>query len=156
MAQALFYLLTDATDGSNSAKEGEQTLLACHLAARAFNQGPGAVIYCGDKTQAEQVDELLWQFDAERFVPHNLKGEGPQGGAPVVIDWVDADHSRPENRPLLINLAPELPNFAVQFAQIIDFVPADEQAKAQARRRFAAARQMGLNPSTHDLAQQPF
>ncbi|QIZ78701.1 DNA polymerase III subunit chi [Ferrimonas lipolytica] len=147
MPKALFYVMTAANDAEQ---------LACELAARSYSKGQGMVIYCADRSQAERVDELLWQFDAERFIPHNLAGEGPQAGAPVVIHWQDSDHNRLENRPQLLNLAPELPNFAVQFGQIIDFVPADDQAKAQARRRFAAARQMGLATSTHDLASQPF
>ncbi|WP_298441987.1 DNA polymerase III subunit chi [uncultured Ferrimonas sp.] len=152
MANALFYLLTSAND----APQGNSELLACQLAARSYSKGQGMLIYCGDRAQAERVDELLWQFDAERFIPHNLQGEGPQGGAPIVIHWHGGDHSRLENRPQLLNLAPEPPHFAVQFSQIIDFVPADDQAKAQARRRFAAYRQLGIAPSMHDLASQPF
>ncbi|WP_028117842.1 DNA polymerase III subunit chi [Ferrimonas senticii] len=150
MPQTTFYLMTASAD-----RLGNPELLTCELAARGYSKAQGMVIFCDSRAQAERVDELLWQFDAERFIPHNLQGEGPQGGAPVVIHWQGGDHSRLENRQVLVNLASELPKFAVQFAQIIDFVPADDQAKVLARRRFAAARQMGLNPSTHDLAAQP-
>ncbi len=151
MPQACFYLLTAASN----TMAGNAERLCCELAARAYQQGQGMVIYCQDRAQAERLDELLWQFDAERFIPHNLAGEGPAGGAPVVIHWLQRDPPLLEKRQQLVNLAFELPSFAVQFAQIFDFVAVEEHAKAQARRRFSAARQMGLAPSTHNLALQP-
>ncbi len=146
MANALFYILTEQTPES----------VACQATARAYRKGQGVYLHCQDEAQAHRLDELLWQFEPESFIPHNLQGEGPRGGAPVVIGWADPDHATVEKHPLLINLSFDVPRFAVQFAHIIDFVPADEQAKAQARRRFAAYRQLGVAPTTQDLARQPF
>ncbi|SHH96127.1 DNA polymerase III subunit chi [Ferrimonas marina] len=146
MANALFYILSDA----------RLEAFACEVVARAYRKGQGVYLHCADQAQAHRIDDLLWQFDPDRFIPHNLVGEGPRGGGPVVVGWQDGDHAKMEKRPLLVNLSPDVPQFAVQFTQIIDFVPADEQAKAQARKRFAAYRQLGVNPTTQDLARQPF
>ncbi|MBY5993697.1 DNA polymerase III subunit chi [Ferrimonas balearica] len=148
MANALFYVLTADTAGPAA--------LACQAAARAYRKGQRVYLHCASQADAEALDEQLWQFEPDSFIPHNLVGEGPRGGAPVEIGWDTAQASSPTNRPLLINLAPEVPNFAVQFAHIIDFVPADEQAKAQARRRFAHYRHLGVTLTTQDLARQPF
>lgn len=147
MADATFYLLTEALS---------QQQIACQLAARGYRKGQKIYLHCADQRQAEALDEALWSFEPDSFIPHNLQGEGPRGGAPVVIGWGPGKTELRTNRPILINLAPEVPEFAVHFAQIFDFVPADEQAKAQARRRFAAYRQLGVTPTTQDLARQPF
>lgn len=153
MANATFYLLPD---GSDSARVNRPADIACQAAARAYRKGQRVYLYCASQADAEALDEQLWQFEPDSFIPHNLVGEGPQGGAPVEIGWANPNAPLPVNRALLINLAPEVPNFAVQFAHIIDFVPADEQAKAQARRRFAHYRQLGVTLTTQDLARQPF
>ncbi|GAA4871739.1 DNA polymerase III subunit chi [Ferrimonas pelagia] len=149
MSNALFYIAS-----SDAAHHPER--IACQAAARAYRTGQGVFLLCQDQAQAHRIDELLWQFEPDSFVPHNLVGEGPRGGAPVVIGWADRDHAAVEKRPLLINLSADVPQFAVQFTHIIDFVPADDEAKAQARRRFAAYRQLGVSPATQDLARQPF
>ena len=61
--------------------------LTCQLCADLFRANQRVFVYCPNQQDAEAVDEVLWQFDAERFVPHNLAGEGPSRGAPVEISW---------------------------------------------------------------------
>ncbi|TKB53055.1 DNA polymerase III subunit chi [Ferrimonas aestuarii] len=143
MAIATFYLLTD----------DRQQQLACWLASECYRKGQQLYLHCEDEAQAHQVDELLWQFDPERFVPHNLVGEGPRGGAPVEIGY--GNQSSSKKRLVLINLAAKVPNFAVNFGQIFDFVPVATEAKTVARERYRAYRQLGIELATHDLAKQP-
>ena len=93
---------------------------------------------------------MLWAFDPDSFVPHNLIGEGPKQGAAVEISW-----QPPKNRrAVLINLTREVPNFANQFSHLIDFVPADEALKEQARNRFRTCRQWNFNVA-HQVASAP-
>ena len=67
----------------------------------------GYLLYPRSK-QAEQIDEMLWAFDSDSFVPHNLVGEGPKQGAAVEISY-QAPQGR---RPCLINLTSTVPDFA--------------------------------------------
>jgi DNA polymerase-3 subunit chi len=98
-------------------------------------------IYTLDQQSAHDIDEMLWAFDPDSFVPHNLIGEGPKQGAAVEISW-----QPPKNRrAVLINLTREVPNFANQFSHLIDFVPSDDSLKEQARNRFRTCRQWGFN-----------
>ncbi|MDX5406274.1 MAG: DNA polymerase III subunit chi [Chromatiaceae bacterium] len=118
--------------------------LACQLCADLYRARQRVFVYTASQQQAEAFDELLWQFDAERFVPHNLAGEGPKHGAPVEISWLPPR----QNRQVLINLADTVPAFANRFSQIIEFVPVAEHDKALARARFKHYRQLGLTPDT--------
>jgi DNA polymerase III subunit chi len=141
--QVSFYLLSN--NGQNELSTAPAHFaLACQLCADLYRAKQRVFVYTADQQQAEAFDELLWQFDAERFVPHNLSGEGPKFGAPVEISW----QAPRQKRPVLINLADSVPDFANRFSQIIEFVPADAQLKAQARERFKQYRQLGVNPQT--------
>lgn len=147
--QVSFYLLSD-TPAELPATQNELSstpahfALACKLCADLYRAKQRVFVYTADQKQAEAFDELLWQFDAERFVPHNISGEGPKYGAPVEISW----QAPRQNRQVLVNLADTVPAFANRFSQIIEFVPATEHEKAQARDRFKHYRQLGINPQT--------
>lgn len=130
----------------NEAVSGSKVMLdiVCKIIARHYYQNERVFVLSADQEQAEQVDEQLWQFEADAFVAHNLVGEGPRGGAPVEIGW----QSTQNRRQTLIHLADEIATNLHLYQQIIDFVPADEAGKQQARERFKAYRRFGLTPQT--------
>ena len=142
--QVNFYLLDETAPQNELSTVPAHFALACQLCADSYRAKQRVFVYTADQQQAEAFDELLWQFDAERFVPHNLSGEGPRYGAPVEISW----QAPRQNRHVLVNLADTVPAFANRFNQIIEFVPADAQLKAQARERFKHYRQLGVTPQT--------
>ncbi|WDE11415.1 DNA polymerase III subunit chi [Thalassomonas haliotis] len=136
--QVTFLLLNETSDNT------DPLFHACIQAAKCYRRSQRVFIYTTNREQALEVDELLWSFDPDSFVPHNLIGEGPKNGAAVEISW-----QAPANRrAVLINLTSTVPNFANQFSHIIDFVPADEAQKQQARDRFRTCRQWGFQVDT--------
>tara|TARA_R110000868_G_scaffold59624_4_gene182963 strand:+ start:389 stop:844 length:456 start_codon:yes stop_codon:yes gene_type:complete len=137
MAKVSFYLLDEQTAIS---PQTALLNLACLVAARCFRQKQKCLVFCQDKQQAEQFDELLWQLPSNSFVPHNLAGEGPVGGAPVEIHWQSPQQF---SRAILINLAEQLPEFHGRFKQIYDFVPSEETQKLLARERYKHYRAAG-------------
>ena len=144
MAEVIFYLLEQDRIDDQPAP----LALACQLAASSFRNKQACLVLCQSQAQAEAFDELLWQRPAEAFIPHNLTGEGPPKGTPVEVSWVGA---RPgSGKPVLINLADELPNDHQRFRKIFDFVPAAEQPKQQARERYKQYRGAG-----HQLDTRP-
>lgn len=149
MGQGTFFLLAESDVPALEAVNQ----LACQLAESHYRKQLKIYVHCGSRTQAFEIDETLWQFDPKSFVPHNLKGEGLEGGSPVEIGFDQVGSTT--NRHLLINLADQAPSFAVNFGQIIDFVAADENHKTIARDRFRQYRAMGVSLTTHDLAKQP-
>lgn len=140
--QVMFYLLNN--DNAQSSRHYQ----ACLQAAFFYRNNQRVFIYTQDQTQAHEIDELLWGFDPQSFVPHNLVGEGPRGGAAVEISWQQPT----SRRPVLINLTDTTPRFAQNFAQIIDFVPTDEALKQLARERFKAYRQSGFQVGNQAIA----
>lgn len=147
MKKVLFYLFTEP-DKAGSLRQHEY--LACQKAFEAWQQNLRILIVCQSKEQAEKIDEYLWQFDTSRFLPHNLVGEGPHGGAPVEICWPGCRGSGV--RQLLINLQDELIDVAVMFNDIVDFVPFEEKDKILARTRYKAYKNLGFNLKTIQVA----
>lgn len=146
MSNVMFYLLDETQEKH---QQPAHFALACLLATRSYRQKQKCIVYCQDQSQAENFDELLWQLPNDAFVPHNLAGEGPVGGAPVEICWQPPSQF---NRPILINLSDTVPAFHQKFRQVIDFVPALEALKAQARERYkqyrAAGNQLDTQPAS--------
>lgn len=147
--QVMFYLLPDEDIADSSDTSPSSVFFhACLQASYFYRQNQRVFIYTQDQKSAEQVDELLWAFDSDSFVPHNLAGEGPKQGAVVEIS-----HQAPRGRrPVLINLSSTVPDFASQFQLIVDFVPSDETLKQLARERFKACRQLGFKVDNQAIA----
>jgi DNA polymerase-3 subunit chi len=148
--QAMFYSIEEQSKITGVSDEQLHLHYACLQAAYFYRQNQRVFIYTQDQESAHNIDEMLWAFDPASFVPHNLIGEGPKQGAAVEISW-----QAPTNRrAVLINLTSDVPNFANQFSHLIDFVPADETLKEQARNRFRTCRQWNFNVA-HQVASAP-
>ncbi|ASX26358.1 DNA polymerase III subunit chi [Candidatus Williamhamiltonella defendens] len=140
MKRATFYLMEhgDPIHGLSP----EETL-TCELSAQHWRAGKKIQILCEEKAQAARLDDALWLYPPDAFIPHDLSGEGPKQGAPVEIIWPDclSHHSA----DLLINLLSECIDFVGRFTEIIDFVPYETTLKQLARARYAYYRQLGFH-----------
>jgi len=144
MSQVVFYIHSKSNSDQSLPAHFAQ---ACLLAAYYYQQNKKVFIYTDNKQDAFVIDEYLWQFDGDSFVPHNLVGEGPRYGSPVEISWLPPQHTR----AILINLSQTVPEFKLNFQQIVDFVPAQEQLKINARVRYSAYKKLGYTLSTQDV-----
>ncbi|OEF28423.1 DNA polymerase III subunit chi [Vibrio rumoiensis] len=146
MAIATFYIIEQ-----NSTQDHMQGHIdyVIYLADYFASQGAKVYINAQDRSQAEAIDESLWQRDPEQFQAHNLVGEGPQYGTPIEIGFSKLKPHR--NRQLVINMANDDTNFAETFTQVVDFVPCEEKAKQLARERYKIYRQKGFEMQTIDI-----
>ena len=122
-------------------------LLVCELARKASDAGMATLVLARDAVQAEQLDDLLWSFDPDAFVPHQIAGaEIDEEEATVLIATPDLDAAL---RPLVINLR----DTAVEgeFDRVLEVVPADESARAPSRERWKQYAARGLDVSKHDM-----
>ncbi|GAA0302923.1 DNA polymerase III subunit chi [Psychrosphaera haliotis] len=123
---------------------------ACVLTADLYRQHKKVLLGAQDQDHAHQLDEWLWQFEANRFIPHNLPGEGPHYGTPVEINWQPS----PQRRQCFVNTNNHIPDFYQQLKGITewhDFVPADDVGKAAARERYKTLKQAGFEITTSPI-----
>ena len=70
----------------------EPLLLVCELAKKACAANLPTLVLARDTAQAEALDDLMWSFDAEEYLPHQIAGmdEGDDD-TPILIATPDMD-----------------------------------------------------------------
>ncbi|GAB5379277.1 MAG: hypothetical protein Alis3KO_12640 [Aliiglaciecola sp.] len=136
MADVTFY--THEAESSNLQASTDPSapdhwVTACEVVAQCYRNKRRCLVLCNNQQQAEALDDLLWKRPLDGFIPHNLVGEGPNGGAPVEISW---QQTTTHTRPVLINLADDMPSNLQGLKHVFDFVPVEDTAKQQARERY--------------------
>lgn len=137
-----FYLL-------NSPAEEDKRLFICRLLEKVYHRGHRIFVVCESQAHAEQMDELLWTFKDDSFIPHNLQGEGPQPPPPVQIGF-GPDKPR-DFHDILVNLSADIPSYFVGFKRIIEVVANDEPAKEVSRNRYRDYRAHRCDLHIHEI-----
>ena len=125
----------------------EPLRLVCELAKRAFANSLPTLVLVRDRAQAEELDDLLWSFEPDAFIPHQIAGEDmDEEEADVLIVPPDADAPM---RPLVINLR----DAAVEggFERVLEVVPADPAARDPLRERWRQYKARGFELKKHDM-----
>lgn len=136
-----FYLL--ASDQPDA-----RWLVACRLLEKAYNRGHRVYVYCNHKRDAELLDELLWTFRDDSFIPHNLQGEGPEPPPPVQIGY---DTEPRGFNDILLNMADQIPPFYSRFKRVMELVSNVEDQKEQSRAHYKEYRAKGCELHTHNI-----
>ena len=140
-----FSALKDAHQDADGKVLNSEIVRAADLCSESVIQRKKTSILCSTKAQAEDFDELVWQFPSDKFIPHNLYGEGPDMGTPVEVIWQSAYQSMTKlrNTALVINLSQLYIENIGQIRHIIDFVPVQDEEKEKARERYKRYKQAG-------------
>ena len=121
--------------------------LVCQLTVKALAANQACLIFCESTEQADFLDDLLWDFDDDAFVPHQIVGvDEDEEITPVLI--VPPGLESPM-RALVINLRKELPPEG--YERVLEIVPADENARGTARQRWQDYKKLGHEVNKHDL-----
>jgi DNA polymerase-3 subunit chi len=140
-----FYALTEALANADDKQVATEVVMAANLCGDIVSSRKKITVLCADQAQAEAFDELIWQFPADKFIPHNLYGEGPDMGTPVEVIWLSAyqSMSKLRNTALVINLSQQYIDNISNIKHIIDFVPVQDEEKVAARERYKRYKQAG-------------
>ncbi len=136
-----FYLLPEAQPNAH-------LQFACRITEKAYKQKHRIYLHTETEAEAHQLDELLWTYRDDSFLPHNLYGDGPEPAPPIQVGF----QSTPEkHRDILINLSHQVPAFHTQFARILEIVAHIPAAQEFARERYRFYRTHNFTINTHKL-----
>jgi len=121
---------------------------ACRLTEKAYGLKTGIYAHTSSAAQAEELDRMLWTFRDGSFVPHERIVMNQTQRAPIGIGTPEVYSDEGD---LLINLCDVVPTFATNYSRIVEIVPADEPGRKAGRARFRQYRELGLNPTTHNI-----
>ena len=137
-----FYIIEGATAAA-------RLRVACRLAEKAYLASQRALIWHTDRAELEALDDLLWTFADGSFVPHEwLTSNAAAAEAPVLLSA-----GSPPTAPIdiVVNLAADPPPFLQLTRRIAEVIDGDEGRRRAGRLRFKAYRELGVEPSTHNL-----
>ena len=140
MTRADFYLI------DKPRFRDDPLLLVCELAKRAFDSGQPTLILARSFDQAEQIDEKLWEFSDDAFIPHQIAGDDDDAITAVVIAPPGV---RTADRALVVNLRDECAPGT--FERVLEVVAADPAEREGSRARWAEYRQRGFEVNKHDM-----
>ena len=143
MARADFYLI------DKPRFREDPLLLVCELARKAHDAGFPTLVLVRDMAQAEALDDLLWSFDPDAFIPHQIAGledDDEDELAPILIAPPEVDAAM---RPMVVNLR-DAP-VEGDFERVLEVVPADPAARAPLRERWKQYQALGYALNKHDM-----
>ncbi|PCJ17749.1 MAG: DNA polymerase III subunit chi [Gammaproteobacteria bacterium] len=143
MTQIDFYVLSEQSD------EATHHFIA-RLTEKAYGSGHQIFIYTEQIDQAKQLDELLWRFRAESFLPHEITdANNPCAVTAINISEQPAPDTLPKD--LLINLNQQIPEAFTQYQRVIEIVSQHPDQKQRAREHFKHYKAQGFSPRSHDI-----
>ena len=141
MPRADFYLIAKPRFAD------DPLLLVCELAKRGFAANLPILVLARDAAQAEAIDDLLWSFDPDEYLPHQIAGmDEDDDEAPILIATPDMDVPA---RPLLVNLRDAAPDG--RFDRVLEVVPADPAARGPLRERWKHYQAQGFDVNKFDM-----
>lgn len=134
-----FYVMTggDANDA---------LAIACRLTEKAVRTGT-VYLHCVDKLQAATLQEKLWSFRPDAFIPHELASDREPRESVII------GHEEPPEsfHDILINLANETPTMFARFARLLEIVPAEHNFREASRKKWRFYKDRGYPLKKHDI-----
>jgi DNA polymerase-3 subunit chi len=130
MAELLFYHL--------ERRPVEQVLPA--LLEKSLERGWRVIVQSSSEERIEALDAHLWTYRDDSFLPHGTRREGPD--QPVLL-MVEDDNPSAATVRFLIDRAPLPADVAAYQRIVVLFDGEDEDAVAEARAHWTAAKQQG-------------
>ena len=121
---------------------------ACRFINKAYRQGHRLHVRVADRTDAEQLDKMLWAFSDLAFIPHKIEGTGDTTPAPVNISIMGGS---PEPDAILVNLCSVMPEDYTNHARVVEIVAGDADTTNAARERYRRYRDAGDTLEMHKI-----
>lgn len=141
MPRVDFYVLPDHKDNGRA-------LLACRLADKAYSLGHTVYLLAASEAQATALDDLLWTFRQDSFIPHERYPLAGEEASPVLVGTILPTEA---GARVLINCADRLPEGFERYERVVELVDQNPEVLAKSRERFKQYRERGLAPETHKL-----
>lgn len=129
-----------------------RNLHAVKLADKARQQNHRVCIVCDSHQHAEELDDLLWSFSPDAFIPHSvIPDSATTCSDPVGILLCPP---APGDWDTVIILSATLPAHSDRFTRLALIAHNDPTVLDQARSHFKQLRALGIEPRVHDQRQR--
>lgn len=142
MTSVDFYVLASQTPQ-------DQWHFACRLLEKAVEKNNSVLLFANDEQHARQLDELIWTFRPDAFIPHALldAADAP-ANCPVSITWQD---NPGHHHDVMINLSHNIPAFFSRFRRYVSIVVQHDQVLDYTRHHYKFLKDRGYPVNTIDM-----
>ena len=126
---------------------GQPLLLVCELCRKANDAGLATLVLARDSAQAEELDDLLWSFNPDAFIPHQIAGSDEDEEEALVL--IAPPGQQAGLRPLVINLRDAA--WMEPCDRVLEVVPDDPAAREPLRERWRQYKAAGYALAKHDM-----
>ena len=139
-----------ATDVAFHTQVPDKLGYTCRLLRKISRQGLRVAVV-GDASLLGRLDQALWVFEHEDFVPHlRLRpGEQPSLRTQRTPIWLLDDDQVAVDASVLVNLGPEFPSQPERFARVVEIVSTDPNDAQAGRGRWRQYAAQALVPVNH-------
>ena len=129
--------------------KGDELLFACRLIALIYRKGHKIHVQTPGVEYAKALDEKLWNFSEDSFIPHSLKED--QLNSPIKICTAT---DSPEHKDVFVNLSGRTPTFFSRFDRVAEVVPEKESDRNAARKAYSFYKERGYEVSYHKMGRK--
>ena len=126
---------------------GDEMTFACRLIDMVYRKGHRIYVHAALAEQASKLDEHLWTYRPDSFIPHVI--DTPELDVPVRIGF---DREPNEHQEVLINLSGKIPHFFSRFDRVAEVVPVDQNSRDSARQNYAYYKERGYPLHYHEVS----
>jgi DNA polymerase III subunit chi len=138
--------MTDMTRIDFHSNVPDRIAYACRLTRKARAANCKVVLLTKDRQDLMTLDQALWTFSEQEFLPHVLADDPLALQTPIIL--TDRDDAELPHYHVLVNLTPATPAHFARFERMIEVISSDESEKIAGRERFRFYKQRGY-PLTH-------
>ncbi len=138
MPKVNFYLLKESD-------EAARRRFACRLAEQQTKQGQRVFLLTASQQDAQEMDQLLWSYTPESFLPHALSDANTSNVGVVVGYQARKDFG------CVLNLSDTMISEYPGLSAVAEFILNDDSAKARSRTRWNSYKQLGYELQLHQL-----
>ena len=129
--------------------KGDELLFACRLISLIYRKGHKIHVQTPSIEYAKSLDEKLWSFSEDSFIPHSLKED--QLNAPIRIC---TETDAPEHKDVFVNLSGSTPRFFSRFDRVAEVVPEKESDRSAARKAYSFYKVRGYEVRYHKMGRK--
>ncbi len=137
MTQVDFHILPDASVEA-------RWLYTCRLVEKATGLGNSVLIAVDTEDEAQTLDDLLWSFKPESFIPHQIIGGENETNVEITFSDKTGDHQQ-----VLINLRSQVPEYFSRFARLAEIVIQEPNILENTREHYRFYKQRGYPIAQH-------
>jgi len=124
---------------------------ACKLIEKVQQQGHNIVVTSTSTQHAKLLDDLLWSFKPESFVPHALSDSTIAQECSVVIGTENTiTHENREN-DVLVNFNTDVPKSFSQYSRVVEIVNKQDNSSTEGRIRYSYYKDRGYKMESHNI-----